>query len=73
MLDQQQKFERQAKETCSGPEGAPRLFDLVKVADARLKTAFYYALRDTLVAQDLDQVRRNANNPHPPVRLLRRK
>ncbi|ETI33480.1 hypothetical protein F443_19833 [Phytophthora nicotianae P1569] len=38
----------------SGQE-APRLFDLVKVNDEKYLPAFYYALRDTLVAKDLDE------------------
>ncbi|KAI9915994.1 hypothetical protein PsorP6_007524 [Peronosclerospora sorghi] len=38
----------------SGKE-APRLFDLVKVNDDKYLPAFYYALRDTLVAKDLDE------------------
>ena len=38
----------------------PRLFDLVRVADARLKPAFFYALGNTVVAQNLDQAARIA-------------
>lgn len=34
---------------------APRLFDLVKMKDKRFLPAFYHALRDTLVASDLDE------------------
>jgi len=37
---------------CS-PEGVPRLFDLVKVKDACFLPVFYFALRDTLVADNL--------------------
>lgn len=44
----------------STPENAPRLFDLVKPKDARFAPAFYKALRDTLVATDLDQANRIA-------------
>ena len=33
----------------------PRLFDCVRVEDERVRAAFYFALRDTLVANDLDQ------------------
>lgn len=40
----------------STPEGVPRLFDLVKVQDERMKLAFFAALRNTVVAKDLDQV-----------------
>ncbi|TYZ67102.1 hypothetical protein PybrP1_002836 [[Pythium] brassicae (nom. inval.)] len=41
----------------AGPSGqpAPRLFDLVQVKDRKFLPAFYYALRDTLVAKDLDE------------------
>lgn len=38
----------------------PRLFDLIRVEDERVRPAFYYALRDTLVASDLDQATRIA-------------
>ena len=44
---------------CFGrPENVPRLFDLVKPKDDKFLTAFYFALRDTLVAKDLDQATR---------------
>ncbi|RQM28941.1 hypothetical protein B5M09_005239 [Aphanomyces astaci] len=33
----------------------PRLFDLVRVSDQRFRPAFYFALRDTLVAKHLDE------------------
>ena len=33
----------------------PRLFDLIQVKDPKYLTAFYFALRDTLVADHLDQ------------------
>lgn len=36
----------------------PRLFDLVRLKDPKFATAFYFALRDTLVADDLDQATR---------------
>ena len=36
------------------PSKAQRLFDLVTVSDPRLRAAFYYALRNTLVTTDLD-------------------
>lgn len=38
------------------PEGVPRLFDLVKVHDERMKLAFFASLGNTIVAKDLDQV-----------------
>ncbi|SPN99212.1 probable SMC4 - Stable Maintenance of Chromosomes [Cephalotrichum gorgonifer] len=42
------------------PENAPRLFDLVKPKDDRFRPAFYNALQDTLVADDLAQANRIA-------------
>lgn len=44
------------KEKVDTPEGVPRLFDLVKVKDEKLKLAFYNVLGNTLVANNLDQV-----------------
>ena len=45
---------------CRTPEQVPRLFDLVKFNDESLRPAFYYALRNTLVANDLEQAIRIA-------------
>ncbi|XP_056354222.1 structural maintenance of chromosomes protein 4 isoform X2 [Oenanthe melanoleuca] len=42
------------------PENIPRLFDLVKVEDPKFRQAFYFALRDTLVAKTLDEATRIA-------------
>ncbi|NWJ10949.1 SMC4 protein, partial [Crypturellus undulatus] len=42
------------------PENMPRLFDLVKVKDEKIRQAFYFALRDTIVANNLDQATRIA-------------
>lgn len=40
--------------------GIPRLFDLVRITDAKLRPAFFYALGDTLVAEHLEQASRIA-------------
>lgn len=37
------------------PEGVPRLFDLIRVKDERVRVAFYYGLHDTLVTDDIEQ------------------
>lgn len=37
----------------SRPENAPRLFDLIRVADRAVLPAFYFALRNTLVADNI--------------------
>lgn len=42
------------------PENVHRLFDMIKIQDEDVRTAFYYALRDTLVANDLEQASRIA-------------
>lgn len=42
------------------PEDSPRLFDMVRIKDERVRPAFYFALRDTLVAQDMEQATRMA-------------
>ncbi|TNN80347.1 Structural maintenance of chromosomes protein 4 [Liparis tanakae] len=42
------------------PENSPRLFDMVRVKDEGVRPAFYFALRDTLVAQDMEQATRMA-------------
>lgn len=38
----------------------PRLYDLIRVEDDRLHAVFYFSLRDTLVADNLDQATRIA-------------
>jgi structural maintenance of chromosome 4 len=42
------------------PETVPRLFDLVKPKDEKLRPAFFQVLTNTLVAEDLDQAERIA-------------
>ncbi|KAK4166528.1 putative structural maintenance of chromosomes protein 4 [Cladorrhinum sp. PSN259] len=44
----------------STPENAPRLFDLVQAKEDKFRAAFYHALQDTLVAEDLAQANRIA-------------
>ncbi|KAI9152471.1 Structural maintenance of chromosomes protein 4 [Blastocladiella emersonii ATCC 22665] len=60
-LDKLPRYDIQPLQT---PEGVPRLFDLVVVRgnDEALRQAFYHAMRDTLVAADLDQANRIAFN-----------
>ncbi|CAH2098225.1 unnamed protein product [Euphydryas editha] len=59
-LDKQTHLIKHYQNKTTYPENAPRLFDLVKVNDERVLPAFYYALRETLVAKDLDQASRIA-------------
>uniref|UniRef100_A0A8C5TY51 Structural maintenance of chromosomes protein n=1 Tax=Malurus cyaneus samueli TaxID=2593467 RepID=A0A8C5TY51_9PASS len=42
------------------PQNTPRLFDLVQVQDDKVRLAFYFALRDTLVAKNLEEATRIA-------------
>jgi structural maintenance of chromosome 4 len=53
VLDQMNDHARRMAEPKQLPEGCPRLFDMVKTDDA-YRAAFYMALRDTLVAPNLD-------------------
>ncbi|CAG9568632.1 unnamed protein product [Danaus chrysippus] len=54
-LDKQQHLIKYCENKTTYPENVPRLFDLVRVKDSRVLPAFYYALRDTLVASNLEQ------------------
>lgn len=58
-LDKMAVWEK-SMEKIQTPENAPRLFDMVKVKDEKVRQAFYFALRDTLVANNLDQATRVA-------------
>ncbi|XP_062181355.1 structural maintenance of chromosomes protein 4 [Phragmites australis] len=60
ILDKQTHLLHRVKEKVKTPEGVPRLFDLVKVKDEKLKLAFVHALGNTVVANDLDQASRIA-------------
>ncbi|KAF7802987.1 structural maintenance of chromosomes protein 4 [Senna tora] len=60
ILEKQIDLLSKLKQNVSTPEGVPRLFDLVKVRDERMKLAFFAALGNTVVANDLDQATRIA-------------
>ncbi|GLC75387.1 hypothetical protein PLESTF_001631400 [Pleodorina starrii] len=60
ILEKQQHLERPASERIDTPEGCPRLFDLIKIKEPKLRAAFYYACGNTLVANDLEQASRIA-------------
>lgn len=47
-------------EPISTPENVPRLFDLIKPKEARFVPAFYKAIANTLVAENLEQANRIA-------------
>jgi structural maintenance of chromosome 4 len=54
-MDKMEKWRSDASKRITTPQNVPRLFDLVHLKEPRFSTVFYYALRDTLVANDLDQ------------------
>lgn len=56
MQEKQVDLLDKSKENVRTPEGVPRLYDLIKVKDERMKLAFYAALGNTIVAKNLDQV-----------------
>ncbi|NXE21059.1 SMC4 protein, partial [Ardeotis kori] len=58
-LDKMAVWEKKI-EKIQTPENTPRLFDLVKVEDEKVRLAFYFALRDTLVANNLEEATRVA-------------
>ncbi|AQK86965.1 Structural maintenance of chromosomes protein, partial [Zea mays] len=60
ILEKQTHLLHKIKEKVKTPEGVPRLFDLVKVKDEKLKLAFFHVLGNTVVANDLDQASRIA-------------
>lgn len=56
MQEKQTNHLQRLKERVKTPEDVPRLFDLIRVKDERMKLAFYASLGNTVVAKDLDQV-----------------
>ncbi|XP_047101961.1 structural maintenance of chromosomes protein 4-like [Schistocerca piceifrons] len=57
-LEHQEKFRSACENPPKTPENAPRIVDLVKLEDERIRVAFYFALRDTLVADNVAQASR---------------
>ncbi|CAK9186095.1 unnamed protein product [Ilex paraguariensis] len=60
ILEKQVDHLPRLREKVSTPEGVPRLFDLIKVQDDKMKLAFFAALGNTVVAKDIDQATRIA-------------
>uniref|UniRef100_A0A915DJ13 Structural maintenance of chromosomes protein 4 n=1 Tax=Ditylenchus dipsaci TaxID=166011 RepID=A0A915DJ13_9BILA len=52
-LDKQQKFIPNMMNIPQTPENVPRLFDLIRVVDREVLPAFYFALNETLIADDI--------------------
>ncbi|KAH9676501.1 Structural maintenance of chromosomes protein 4 [Citrus sinensis] len=70
ILEKQVDLFPKMKEHFSTPENVPRLFDLIKVKDERMKLAFYAAMGNTLVAKDLDQATRIAYSGNKEFRRV---
>lgn len=52
-----QKWAEKARANFTVPQGAfraERLFDLIEIDDESIRPAFYFALRDTLVTDNMD-------------------
>ncbi|BFZ06696.1 hypothetical protein BsWGS_09735 [Bradybaena similaris] len=60
LLEKMEVWREETKKRITTPENVPRLFDLVRVKDDTIATCFYFALRNTLVAKDIDQATRIA-------------
>jgi structural maintenance of chromosome 4 len=54
LLDQMVQYVKNMERIVNVPSGTSRLFDLVTPKDEQYRAAFYMALRDTIVAPDLD-------------------
>ena len=54
VLEKQKKLFGQMHAAFLPPEGALRLFDLIEVSEDRFRTAFYFAVKNTLVARDIE-------------------
>ncbi|KAF7298253.1 SMC hinge domain-containing protein [Mycena chlorophos] len=55
-----EKLRNDGMEKIATPEDAPRLFDLVNIKEPRFAKAFYKALGNTLVAENMEQANRIA-------------
>lgn len=60
VLDKLTGQEHKMRPLQNTPENARRLFDLIKPKDPKFAPAFYQAVRDTLVADNLEQANRIA-------------
>lgn len=70
-LDKITQWTERANKAINTPENVKRLYDLVQMKDKALKTAFYFALKDTLVADNLTQASRIAYPKDPKAQRWR--
>ncbi|CAJ0561316.1 unnamed protein product, partial [Mesorhabditis spiculigera] len=59
-LDKIQHLTQRMEQQRQYPENMPRLFDLIKINDQRMRVAFYHAVQETLVATDSNQAARTS-------------
>ncbi|KII65960.1 Structural maintenance of chromosomes protein 4 [Thelohanellus kitauei] len=59
-LDKMNVHKSSMKNPFKAPAGSLRLFDLISVSEAEFQPAFYFALRDTLVSENIDEATRIA-------------
>uniref|UniRef100_A0A7S1TIR5 Structural maintenance of chromosomes protein 4 n=1 Tax=Compsopogon caeruleus TaxID=31354 RepID=A0A7S1TIR5_9RHOD len=57
----------------AAPAGHVRVFDLIRPREDRIRVAFYYALRDTLLAENIGDATRLAYQPTRRNRVVTRK
>jgi len=67
VLDRIRWAEKKMQERMDAPAGTERLFDLVRPSKAKFAPAFYFAMRDTLVAADMESAIKVAYEGGKPV------
>ncbi|CEO95476.1 hypothetical protein PBRA_004202 [Plasmodiophora brassicae] len=70
ILEKIQHVDEQMSRPFQSPENVPRLFDLVNPIESIFRPAFYFALRDTVVANDLDQATRISSSGSRRFRVV---
>ena len=70
ILEKQGGHARQMQQPFTPPQGCERLFDLIQCDDDRVRSAFYWFARDTLVCRDMQQARQVAYAPGQKRRVV---
>ena len=53
-LDKMESWQNSMNKQFNAPKGTARLFDLIKIKNEMYRSVFYFALRDTLICEDID-------------------
>lgn len=64
------QMERVLRGESPTPAGAERLFDLIQLKDPKFQAAFFFAVRDTLVAETMDKASQIAYNQRERWRVV---